>query len=102
MLIYSETIRTYSEDEKRLSELRDSQDAISAEIEEEQSKQDSNAHAQSEVRSIILSSMNALYKHIDPDGTQVFKDFFSTKTIVTHATKINGKSYFTHVPSLRM
>lgn len=36
MLIYSETIRTYSEDEKRLSELRDSQDAISAEIEEEQ------------------------------------------------------------------
>lgn len=81
MLIYSETIRTYSEDEKRLSELRDSQDAISAEIEEEQSKQDSNAHAQSEVRSIILSSMNALYKHIDPDGTQVFKDFFSTKTM---------------------
>ena len=43
MLIYSETIRTYSEDEKRLSELHDKQDALEAEIEVEQTLQDSNS-----------------------------------------------------------
>lgn len=81
MLIYSETIRTYSEDEKRLSELHDKQDALEAEIEVEQTLQDSNSQTQSKVKASILASMNSFYKLIDPDGTQVFKDFFSTKSM---------------------
>lgn len=56
MLIYSETIRTYSEDEKRLSELHDKQDALEAEIEVEQTLQDSNSQTQSKVKASILAS----------------------------------------------
>lgn len=81
MLIYSDTIRTYSEDEKRLSDLHDKQDALEAEIEIEQGLQDSNSQMQSQIRTNILASMNAFYKLIDPDGTQVFKDFFATKSM---------------------
>ena len=81
MLIYSETIRTYSEDEKRLSELHDKQDALEAEIEVEQNLQDSNSQMQGKVKARILASMNSFYKLIDPDGIQVFKDFFSTKSM---------------------
>lgn len=81
MLIYSETIRTYSEDEKRLSELHDKQDAIESEIEIEQNLQDSNSQMQGKVKASILASMNSFYKLIDPDGTQAFKDFFSTKSM---------------------
>lgn len=81
MLIYSETIRTYSEDEERLSELHDKQDALEAEIETEQNLQDSNSQKQTKVKESILASMNSFYKLIDPDGTQIFKDFFSTKSM---------------------
>jgi len=81
MLIYSDTIRTYSEDEKQLSNLHDKQDALEAEIEIEQELQDTNTQMQSQIRADILASMNAFYKLIDPDGTQVFKDFFATKSM---------------------
>lgn len=81
ILIYSDTIRTYSEDEKRLSDLHDKQDALEAEIEIEQELQDSNSQMQIQIKSNILASMNAFYKLIDPDGTQVFKDFFATKSM---------------------
>lgn len=81
MLIYSETIRTYSEDEKRLSELHKKQDALEAEIEVEQNFQDTNSQTQSKVKASILASMNSFYKLIDPDGTQVYKDFFATKSM---------------------
>lgn len=43
MLIYSDTIRTYSEDEKQLSDLHDKQDALEVEIEIEQELQNTNA-----------------------------------------------------------
>ena len=81
MLIYSDTIRTYSEDEKQLSDLHDKQDALEAEIEIEQELQNTNAQMQSQIKESILASMNAFYKLIDPDGTQVFKDFFATKSM---------------------
>lgn len=81
ILIYSDTIRTYSEDEQKLSELRDKADSIKAEIELEQTKQDANIQSQKNVRSSVLASMNAFYKLIDPDGQQVFKDLFSTKSM---------------------
>lgn len=81
MLIYSDTIRTYSEDEQRLSALQTKQDAIEAEIEAEQKYQDSNTKMQDQVKATILASMNTFYKLIDPDGTQVFKDFFATKSM---------------------
>ncbi len=79
--IRCQTIRTYSEDEKRLSELHDKQDAIESEIEIEQNLQDSNSQMQGKVKASILASMNSFYKLIDPDGTQAFKDFFSTKSM---------------------
>ena len=81
ILIYSDTIRAYSEDEKRLSELHDKKDALEADIEVEQQLQDSNAKLQNEIKESILLSMNAFYKLIDPEGTQVFKDFFATKNM---------------------
>lgn len=81
ILIYSETIRTYSEDEKRLSDLHDKCDTLEAEIELEQKLQDSNSETQRKVKESILTSMNAFYKLIDPDGTQIFRDFFSTKSM---------------------
>lgn len=81
MLIYSDTIRTYSEDEKQLSDLHDKQDALEAEIELEQELQNTNAQMQGQIKERILASMNAFYKLIDPDGTQVFKDFFATKSM---------------------
>lgn len=81
MLVYTETIRTYSEDEKRLSDLHDKRDALEAEIEIEQKLQDSNFETQRRVKESILASMNAFYKLIDPDGTQIFRDFFSTKSM---------------------
>ena len=36
---------------------------------------------QGKVKARILASMNSFYKLIDPDGIQVFKDFFSTKSM---------------------
>ena len=81
ILIYTDTIRTYSEDEKRLSELRDKTEAIQAEIDLEQTNQDKNNQAQKNVKSQILDSMNGFYKLIDPDGQQVFKDLFATRSM---------------------
>lgn len=81
LLICSETIRTYSDDETRLSALHNKQDALEAEIEIEQNLQNSNSQMQTKVKESILASMNSFYKLIDPDGTQVFKDFFSTKSM---------------------
>ena len=81
ILIYSDTIRTYREDEKRLSDLHDKKDVLEAKIEVEEKLQDTNAQRQGEIKASIMSSMNAFYKLIDPDGTQVFKDFFSTKSM---------------------
>lgn len=81
ILIYEDTIRTYNEDEKRLSELRDKADAIQLEIDLEQTNQDTNSQAQKNVKSSILGSMNGFYKLIDPDGQQVFKDLFATRSM---------------------
>ena len=81
ILIYTDTIRTYSDDEKRLSELRDKADAIQAEIDLEQKSQDTNTQSQKTVKSGILDSMNGFYKLIDPDGQQVFKDLFATRSM---------------------
>ena len=81
ILIYSDTIRAYSEDEKHLSELHDKKDELEAEIEVEQQLQDTNTKLQSEIKECILLSMNAFYKLVDPEGTQVFKDIFATKNI---------------------
>lgn len=81
ILIYTDTIRTYAEDEKRLSELRDKADAIQAEIDLEQASQDANSQAQKNVKSHILASMNGFYKLIDPDGQQVFSDLFATRSM---------------------
>lgn len=81
ILIYTDTIRTYSDDEKRLSELRDKADAIQAEIDLEQKSQDTNTQSQKNVKSGILDSMNGFYKLIDPDGQQVFKDLFATRAM---------------------
>ena len=81
ILIYTDTIRSYSEDEKRLSELHDKRDTLEDEIEAEQQLQDTNTQMQDEIKSGILSSMNAFYKLVDPNGTQEFKDFFATKNM---------------------
>lgn len=96
MLIYSETIRTYSQDEKRLSELYNQQDVFEAEIETEQNLQDSNSKKQIKVKESILASMNSFYKLIDPDGTQVFKDFFSTKSM-TFSGSEEQEYYFSRI-----
>lgn len=80
-LIYADTIRTYSDDEKRLSELRDKADAIQAKIDLEQRSQDTNTQSQKNVKSGILDKMNGFYKLIDPDGQQVFKDLFATRSM---------------------
>ena len=36
---------------------------------------------QKAIKSSIVASMNSFYKLIDPDGTQVFRDFFSTSSL---------------------
>lgn len=81
MLIYSETIRSYSEDESRLSSLCSNQTNIETQIESEQAKERANAEMQTTIKSNIVASMNSFYKLIDPDGTQVFRDFFSTSSM---------------------
>ena len=64
-----------------MSELRDKADAIQAEIDLEQKSQDTNTQSQKTVKSGILDSMNGFYKLIDPDGQQVFKDLFATRSM---------------------
>ena len=81
ILIYTDTIKSYEDDEKRLSELYDKKACLEAEIESQQQIQDVNASLQAEAKATILSNMNAFYKLIDPDGTQEFKDFFATRNM---------------------
>lgn len=81
ILIYTDTIKSYEEDEKHLSELYDKKAFLEAEIESEQRIQDVNASIQSKTKETILASMNSFYKLVDPDGTQEFKDFFATKNM---------------------
>ena len=81
ILIYTDTIKTYEEDEKRLSDLYDKKAFLEAEIESEQRVHDVNAAMQAEAKATILASMNSFYKLIDPDGTQEFKDFFATRNM---------------------
>ena len=79
ILIYTDTIKSYDEDEKRLSALYDKKACLEAAIKSEQSIHDVNESLQAETKAIILGNMNSLYKLIDPDGKQEFKDFFATK-----------------------
>lgn len=81
ILIYTDTIKSYEEDEKHLSELYDKKAFLEAEIESEQRIQDVNANMQFETKETILASMNSFYKLVDPDGTQEFKDFFATRNM---------------------
>lgn len=79
ILIYTDTIRTYSDDEKMLFELQDKADVIQAEIDSEQKSQDTNIQSQKNVKAAILDNMNSFYKLIDSDGKQQFKDLFATR-----------------------
>lgn len=81
ILIYTDTIKSYEEDEKRLSDLHDKKAFLEAEIENEQKVRDANTAMQAETKAAILDSMNSFYKLIDPDGTQEFKDFFATRNM---------------------
>lgn len=81
ILIYTETLKSHSEDEQRLSNLQDKKDLIEAEIKSEERNQKSNSELQAEVKRTILANMNSFYKLIDPDGTQEFKDFFATRNM---------------------
>lgn len=81
MILYADTIRSYSDDEQKLSNLHDKKDALETEIQVEQTLQDSNIEGQTAVKDNILNSMNGFYKFIDPDGNQVFKDLFATKSM---------------------
>jgi hypothetical protein len=81
ILVYTDTIRTYSEDEKHLIDLYNKRDTLESEIKEEQKNQELNAKMQFKVKSSILANMNVFYKLIDPDGTQEFKDFFATRNM---------------------
>ncbi len=81
ILIYSDTIRTCNEDEKILSDLYEKKDMLETEIEIEQKRQEINTDKQVEVKNNIISSMNAFYKLVDPDGTQEYKDFFATRNM---------------------
>lgn len=81
ILIYTDTIKTYEEDEKLLAELYAKKHSLETEIKLEQKNQNINIDMQKEIKSHILASMNAFYKQIDPDGTQEFKDFFATRNM---------------------
>lgn len=81
ILIYTDTIKSYEEDEKHLSELYDKKAFLEAEIESEQRIQNLNANTQFKTKETILANMNFFYKLLDPDGTQEFKDFFATRNM---------------------
>ena len=81
IFLYADTIREYSEDEKKLSQLQEKRSALEADIETERQLQSANLEMQATVKTSVLSSMNAFYKLIDPDGTQEFTDFFASRNM---------------------
>ena len=81
ILIYTETIRTYSEDEEKLIQLYAQKDQLEIDIELERKQQEMDAQEQNRVKESILAKMNAFYKLIDPDGMQDYKDFFATRNM---------------------
>lgn len=81
ILIYTETIRTCSEDEERLRLLYAQKDQLEIDIELERKKQEANTQEQNRIKDSILSKMNAFYKLIDPDGMQDYQDFFATRNM---------------------
>ena len=81
IFLYADTIREYSEDEKKLSHLQEKRSALEADIETERQLQSANLEMQTAVKTSVLSSMNAFYKLIDPDGTQEFTDFFASRNM---------------------
>lgn len=99
ILTCREIIRTYDEDEARLIQLYGEKERLETSIKFHQKQQDDDLKKQGETKKRILDTMNALYKAIDPDGTQEYKDFFTTKNM-TFSGSEEQEYYFARAVAL--
>ena len=99
ILIYTDVIKKNQEDESSLSKLYDKRELLETNIQAEQRKQDQSSEEQKNVKETILSKMNMFYKLIDPDGTQVYKDFFATRDM-TFSGSEEQEYYFSRTLAL--
>jgi len=99
ILTCREIIRTYDEDEARLIQLYGEKERLETSIKFHQKQQDNDLKKQGETKKRILDTMNALYKAIDPDGTQEYKDFFTTKNM-TFSGSEEQEYYFARTVAL--
>ncbi len=99
MLLYVDEIKSCEENESELYRLLFERDNIKSQIDTEQAIQEKNSQVQKDVKSIILNSMNSLYKLVDPEGNLVFNDIFASRNM-TFSGSEEQEYYFSRTISI--
>lgn len=81
VLLLTEEIRSYTEDEDKLRGLLVNKDSLEEKIRNAEQEANSNAEQQKDVLNDLLDRMNRLYKTVDPTGQQKFTEVFAKKNV---------------------